>query len=151
MNTKVLRVKEGSDTLYLITYRACHKGFLVREDVRVHNAVNKKTRYHGKTPIVFVPIKNENDLSVLNHANLTKTALDNILMVKNELDMVRMIKEILKGKELVFEKEVYTGDMADIKLVRPNVDFTVFTKSMFTDIANGIVESVSAKNEQDTI
>lgn len=146
MNTKVLRVKEGSDTLILVTYRACHKGFLVREDVRVINLVKGEKRYHGKSPIVFIPKEKSNDLGVLNVANLTKTAIENVLMVKNELDMVRMIKEIFKGKELIFEKEVYTNEMADVKLVRPNVGFTVFTKSMFTDIANGIVESVSAKN-----
>lgn len=146
MNTKVLRVKEGSDTLYLVTYRVCKKGFLAREDVRVINLAKGEKRYHGKSPIVFIPKGKESDLGLLNFANLTKTALDNVLMVKNELDMVRMIKEILKGKELVFEKEVYTDEMADVKLVRPSVDFTVFTKSMFTEVANGIVESVISKN-----
>lgn len=146
MQTKVLTVKENGETLFLVTYRVCNKNFIVREDVRVHSAVYKDTRYHGKTPIVFVNAKKRENLEALNLANLTKTALDNVLSVKNELDIIKTIKTVLSGKELVFEKEVYDNEFADIKLKRPHKDFVAFSNSMITRIANGIVESVVSKN-----
>ena len=149
MQTKVLRVKENGETLFLVTYRVCNKNHIVREEVRVHNAIYKDTRYHGKTPIVFVNSESRENLEVLNLANLTKTALDNVLSVKNELDIVKTIKTVLSGKELIFEKEIYVGEFSEIKLKRPHKDFVAFSNSMITKIGKHIVESVVSKNGQD--
>ena len=149
MQTKVLRVKENGETLFLVTYRVCNKNHIVREEVRVHNAIYKDTRYHGKTPIVFVNSESRENLEVLNLANLTKTALDNVLSVKNELDIVKTIKTVLSGKELIFEKEIYVGEFSGIKLKRPHKDFVAFSNSMITKIGKHIAESVAIKNGQD--
>ena len=149
MQTKVLRVKENGETLFLVTYRVCNKNHIVREEVRVHNAIYKDTRYHGKTPIVFVNSESRENLEVLNLANLTKTALDNVLSVKNELDIVKTIKTVLSGKELIFEKEIYVGEFSEIKLKRPHKDFVAFSNTMITKIGKHIVESVVSKNGQD--
>ena len=149
MQTKVLRVKENGETLFLVTYRVCNKNHIVREEVRVHNAIYKDTRYHGKTPIVFVNSESRENLEVLNLANLTKTALDNVLSVKNELDFVKTIKTVLSGKELIFEKEIYVGEFSEIKLKRPHKDFVAFSNSMITKIGKHIAESVAIKNGQD--
>ena len=149
MQTKVLRVKENGETLFLVTYRVCNKNHIVREEVRVHNAIYKDTRYHGKTPIVFVNAENRENLEVLNLANLTKTALDNVLSVKNELDIIKTIKTVLSGEELIFEKEIYVGEFSEIKLKRPHKDFVAFSNSMITKIGKHIAESVAIKNGQD--
>ena len=149
MQTKVLRVKENGETLFLVTYRVCNKNHIVREEVRVHNAIYKDTRYHGKTPIVFVNAESRENLEALNLANLTKTALDNVLSVKNELDIVKTIKTVLSGKELIFEKEIYVGEFSEIKLKRPHKDFVAFSNSMITKIGKHIAESVAIKNGQD--
>ena len=149
MQTKVLKVKENGETLFLVTYRVCNKNHIVREEVRVHNAIYKDTRYHGKTPIVFVNSESRENLEVLNLANLTKTALDNVLSVKNELDIIKTIKTVLSGKELIFEKEIYVGEFSEIKLKRPHKDFVAFSNSMITKIGKHIAESVVSKNGQD--
>lgn len=146
MQTKVLTVKENGETLCLITYRVCNKNHIVREDVRVHNAIYKDTRYYGKTPIVFVNVEKRENLEALNIVNLTKTALENVSSVKNELDIIKTLKTVFSGKELIFTKDVYNGDSAETKLVRPHKDFIAFSNAMFKRVANGIVESVVSKN-----
>src|SRR3989304_3987895 len=115
MITKVLKIYDNDTPLLIVTYEVDLKGRLIRNDISIQNGSLVGDRYFGKTPVVFVPKENRLKLEALNLANLTKLALDNDLQVTHERHIKLALKNVLRGKELVFKKESFENEIAEVK------------------------------------
>lgn len=147
MITKVLKIYDNDTPLLVVTYEVDLKGRLIRNDISIQNGSLVGDRYFGKTPVVFVPKENRLKLEALNLANLTKLALDNDLEVTHERHIKLALKNVLRGKELVFKKESFEKEIAEVKVKRPNNDYFPFKHIMFRKLAKSIVENAVVKNE----
>jgi hypothetical protein len=106
-----------------------NNGKILREDVRVIN-IGTSIRYYGKTPIVFIKHGEMKDEGVLNMANIVKRALEDVQRTPHERSIKTVLKNVLKGKNVLIKKSVFYGAMGDIMLKRPNKDYVAFTNSM---------------------
>jgi hypothetical protein len=135
--TKLLKIYMGEEQVdfdkpnLMVSYQVYpnNNGKILREDVRVIN-IGTSIRYYGKTPIVFIKHGEMKDEGVLNMANIVKRALEDVQRTPHERSIKTVLKNVLKGKNVLIKKSVFYGAMGDIMLKRPNKDYVAFTNSM---------------------
>jgi len=135
--TRLLKVYMGDEQVdfdkpnLMVSYQVYpnNNGKILREDVRVIN-IGTSIRYYGKTPIVFIKHGEMKDEGVLNMANIVKRALEDVQRTPHERSIKTVLKNVLKGKNVLIKKSVFYGAMGDIMLKRPNKDYVAFTNSM---------------------
>ena len=135
--TRLLKIYMGDEQVdfdkpnLMVSYQVYpnNNGKILREDVRVIN-IGTNIRYYGKTPIVFIKHEDMKDKDVLNMANIVKRALEDVQRTPRERSIKTVLKNVLKGKNVLIKKSVFYGAMGDIMLKRPNKDYVAFTNSM---------------------
>ena len=135
--TRLLKIYMGDEQVdfdkpnLMVSYQVYpnNNGKILREDVRVIN-VKTNIRYYGKTPIVFIKHEDMKDKDVLNMANIVKRTLEDVQRTPHERSIKTVLKNVLKGKNVLIKKSVFYGAMGDIMLKRPNKDYVAFTNSM---------------------
>lgn len=145
--TRLLKIYMGNDTVdfdkpnLMVSYQVYpnNNSKILREDVRVMNT-GTNIRYYGKTPIVFIKGEEMKDSDVLNMANIVKRALEDVQRTPHERSIKTVLKNVLKGKNVLIKKSVFYGAMGDIMLKRPNKDYVAYTNSMLETKDDGDVQ-----------
>ena len=145
--TRLLKIYMGNDTVdfdkpnLMVSYQVYpnNNGKILREDVRVMNT-GTNIRYYGKTPIVFIKGEEMKDSDVLNMANIVKRALEDVQRTPHERSIKTVLKNVLKGKNVLIKRSVFYGAMGDIMLKRPNKDYVAYTNSMLETKDSGDVQ-----------